>query len=291
MRLGVDLPTAAVPVADTVAAARRAEALGFDFVSSTDHPANTTPSNETWTQLTWVAACTARIAVASRVLAAPFRNPVLLAKMAETLHRLSGGRLILGLGAGGSDAELAALGCPPLAGPAKIEALTEAVTVVRGVWTSDAFTFSGRHHTVRAVAIEPRPSAPIPLWLGTFGPRALAITGAYADGWIPSLGYAPETELPAMIERVRRSAVDSGRRPSAVEAILNVEVRIEHGRDHHDGDALVGPGAYLLERLQSFLEMGFDGFNFIVRGPDSERQHRMLAEHVVPALRETPIDR
>src|SRR5437588_11461413 len=103
--LGVNIPTSAAAGADPVAAARHAEELGFDFVSSSDHPGGTSPNFETWTMLSWIAATTSRVHVATRVLGVPYRNPAMVAKMAETLARLSRGRLILGLGGGSADDE------------------------------------------------------------------------------------------------------------------------------------------------------------------------------------------
>src|SRR2546426_3421276 len=98
---GLNIETSTAAGADPVADARKAEALGFDFVSANDHLHGVDPRYETWTMLSWVAAGTSRIRVATRVLGVPYRNPAVLAKMAETFDRMSGGRLILGLGAGG----------------------------------------------------------------------------------------------------------------------------------------------------------------------------------------------
>src|SRR5437763_16721987 len=123
---GLNVSTSAAPGADPVADARRAEQLGFDFVSASDHPFAGHPTFEAWTMLTWIAASTSRIGVATRVLGVPFRRPAMVAKMAETLDRLSGGRLILGLGAGGSDAELAPIGVPVPSPSEKIAAMAEA---------------------------------------------------------------------------------------------------------------------------------------------------------------------
>src|SRR5215213_2812428 len=90
--LGLNIPTSAAPGADPVALAREAEALGFDFVSASDHLHGGQPTHETWTMLAWIAAATTRIRVATRVLAVPYRHPPVLAKMAETFDRRSGGR-------------------------------------------------------------------------------------------------------------------------------------------------------------------------------------------------------
>ena len=109
-RFGVSIIPSATGRSDPVVQARRAEELGYDIVSIWDHPHGANPSFETWTLMTWIAARTTRIHVASDVLGLPFRLPALTAKMAETLDRLSDGRLILGLGGGGGDEEFAGPG-------------------------------------------------------------------------------------------------------------------------------------------------------------------------------------
>ncbi|MDP8959321.1 MAG: LLM class flavin-dependent oxidoreductase, partial [Actinomycetota bacterium] len=107
---GLGLSTSAGSGADPVAEGRRAEQLGFDFVSASDHLHGRSPTYEPWTMLSWVAAATRGIRMATRVLAVPHRHPAVLAKMAESFDRLSEGRLILGLGGGAVDEEFRALG-------------------------------------------------------------------------------------------------------------------------------------------------------------------------------------
>src|SRR5438309_7239705 len=87
---GLNVSTSAAPGADPVADARAAEELGFDFVSANDHPCGTEPTHELWTMLTWIAAHTSRIGIATRVLGVPYRSPAVVAKMAATLDLLSG---------------------------------------------------------------------------------------------------------------------------------------------------------------------------------------------------------
>jgi alkanesulfonate monooxygenase SsuD/methylene tetrahydromethanopterin reductase-like flavin-dependent oxidoreductase (luciferase family) len=176
---------------DPVAEARHAEELGFDLVTVWDHLHGNRPSFETWTLLTWIAASTSRISVGPNVLGLPYRNPVVTAKMGETLHRLSGGRLVLGLGAGGNDHEFEAFGLPVRPPREKIESLEEAVTIIRGVWFAPSFSFEGRHYRTVGAEVEPKPSPAIPIWLGTYGRQALELTGRTADGWLPSMAYAP----------------------------------------------------------------------------------------------------
>jgi alkanesulfonate monooxygenase SsuD/methylene tetrahydromethanopterin reductase-like flavin-dependent oxidoreductase (luciferase family) len=209
---GLGIPPSVLPGTDPVAIARMAEDLGFDFVSASDHPCGTEPTYETWTMLSWIAAHTTRIRVATRVLGLPYRNPPMVAKAAETLDRLSGGRLILGLGGGYSDDEFRAFGLGVPSPREKVDGLAEAITIIRGLWSQPEFSFEGHRYRTVAAAMEPKPDHRIPIWLGTFGDRALAVTGRLADGWIPSLGYVSAEELTVMRNRVLAAAGEQAER-------------------------------------------------------------------------------
>jgi alkanesulfonate monooxygenase SsuD/methylene tetrahydromethanopterin reductase-like flavin-dependent oxidoreductase (luciferase family) len=284
LTFGVGVSTSAAPGDDPVGLALAAERLGYDFVSAADHPGGSSPSFETPTMLTWIAARTARIRVASRVLGVPLRRPAMVAKLAASLDQLSGGRLILGLGAGYSDQEIAAFGGPAQSPAAKIDALAEAIQIIRGGWTSPGFSLDGAHYSVSGLEMAPRPGHSIPIWLGTFGPRALAVTGALADGWIPSLGYKPVAEFPAMRRRIDAAAQAAGRRPDEVLGILNLNVSIDPGAPPED-DRLTGSAGQVTDQLHDLLGLGFNGFNFMPGGPDQAATLQQLAEEVMPALR------
>ncbi|HEX3488603.1 MAG TPA: LLM class flavin-dependent oxidoreductase [Streptosporangiaceae bacterium] len=281
---GIGIPAAAGPGDDPVGLARESERLGYDFVSAADHPAGSSPSYETTTMLTWIAARTSRIKVASRVLAVPFRRPAMVAKLAASLDALSGGRLILGLGAGYSDQEIAAVGGPAQSPAAKIDGLAEAIGVIRGAWTCSGYSQDGRHYSVRDLEMEPRPSPPVPIWLGAFGPRALAVTGALADGWIPSLGYRPTEEFPAMRRRIDEAALAAGRRPDEIRGILNLNLRLDPGAEP-EPDSVAGSPGQVISQLRDLLGLGFTGFNFLLNGPDRAAAMRRVADEVLPALR------
>jgi alkanesulfonate monooxygenase SsuD/methylene tetrahydromethanopterin reductase-like flavin-dependent oxidoreductase (luciferase family) len=283
VRFGLNVPTTAEPGTDPARAARKAEELGFDFVSSSDHPGGSGPSYETWTMLCWIAAATDRIHIASRVLGVPFRTPALLAKMAETLDRLSGGRLILGLGGGSGDDEFRAFGLEVPSPKEKIDGLEEAVTIIRSLWSQRDFSFDGRRYSVIGATIEPRPERRIPIWLGTFGPRSLAVTGHLADGWIPSLGYAPPEEVKVMRQRVLDAAVAAGRHPSEITCAYNIEVRLDGAPE--SPSVVSGSANEVAERLVGFTKLGFSAFNFMLSGADQDEQAERLAREVVPAVR------
>jgi alkanesulfonate monooxygenase SsuD/methylene tetrahydromethanopterin reductase-like flavin-dependent oxidoreductase (luciferase family) len=277
--VGLGITTSAARGDDPLGEARAAEKLGFDFVSASDHPVGAHPSYDTLTLLTWIAAQTSRIRVATRVLGVPFRRPAMLAKAAESLHRLSGGRLILGLGGGHSDEEIAALGAASLTPGHKVTGLSDAVTILRGAWSGAEFSHHGTQHSVNRLTLTPAPESPIPVWLGTYGPKALAVTGRLADGWIPSLGFAPPDTIPAMLGRIRDAAAAANRPDDAVRPVYNVPVVL--GR--HDDGAVSGSPGDVVEQLRGFVELGFRGFNLVLDPSDAQA----VAEEVLPALRAT----
>lgn len=277
--IGTDISTAAGHSSDPVRAAIDAERWGYDFVSASDHPAGAHPTYETVTMLTWIAARTSRISIATRVLGVPFRRPAMVAKTAESLQRLAGDRVILGLGAGYSDAEIAALGAPVTSTRDKVDGLAEALLIIRRAWAEQDVTYEGTVHSVASLTLSPGPAHPIPIWLGTFGPRTLAVTGRLADGWIPSFGFLPPAQVADRLQRIREASVEAGRAPDAVRAIYNVPVRLGGGSP---GDqAVAGSVADVVERFAGFVELGFTGFNLMPAAGQAE----VIGEELLPELR------
>ncbi len=284
MLFGLNVAPSAAPGADPVASARNAEDLGFDFVSVNDHLHGTLARHETWTLLTWIAASTSGIRVASRVLAVPYRHPAVLAKMAETLDRLSGGRLILGMGGGYSDEEFRAFGLGERSPRDKVDGLDEAIRIARGLWSETGFTFQGRLYRTEAAEIEPKPDRRIPIWLGTYGPRALALTGRLADGWIPTLELAPPERVPAMRDRVLGAAREAGREPDEITCVYNLDVRVDERADVPPS-VVAGLPEAMAERLIGFAKLGFTAVNFCPVGPGQDEQAQRLAGEVIPEVR------
>ena len=284
MLFGLNVSTSAEPGSDPVADARRAEALGFDFVSASDHLHGEAPSLETWTMLSWIAAGTSRIRVATRVLGVPYRHPAVVAKMAETFDRLSGGRLILGLGGGASDEEFRAFGLGFRSPRDKVDGLEEAVRIIRGLWSEREFTFDGRLYETERGRVEPKPDHHIPIWLGTFGDRALAVTGRVADGWIPSLDMAPPDRARVMREHIFTAAREAGRDPESITCAYNLQVRIDDREDPRPS-IVSGPPDVVAERLLGFARIGFSAVNFKPIGPGEDEQAERLAHEVIPAVR------
>lgn len=284
LMFGLNLSTSAAPDADPVGDALHAERLGYDFLSANDHPNGTSPTHELWSLLTWIAASTSRIKVASRVLGIPYRNPAMLAKMAATLQDLSHGRLILGLGGGSSDEGIAAFGIRVPTPRAKIDGLEEAVRIIRGVWSEPGFSYEGAIYSTAGANIDPKPRDPIPIWLGTFGERGLAVTGRVGDGWIPSLEMAPPERASVMRERIITAAREVGREPEEITCVYNMEICLD---DRPDPNRYVvsGPPQQVIERLLGFVDLGFTAMNFITVGPDPQEQRERLAREVLPEVR------
>jgi len=281
---GLGIPASTAPGAAPVAQARRAEGLGFDFVSTSDHPCGSQPTYETWTLLSWIAAATSRIRVATRVLGVPYRPPPMVAKMAETLDRLSAGRLILGLGGGYSDEEFRAFGLRVPSPRDKVDGLAEAILITRGLWSQRQFTFAGRLHRTDAADIEPKPAHRIPIWLGTFGNRALTVTGRLADGWIPSHSYMPPERVPAMRDRVLAAAREAGRDPAEITCAYHIQIRVDE-RAGTSPSVVSGPPAAVAEQLIGFVKLGFTALSLAPDGPAHDEQAERLAREVIPAVK------
>jgi probable F420-dependent oxidoreductase len=284
IQFGLGVTTAARDDADPVGEARLAEEVGFDFVSASDHLHGTSPTFEPWTLLTTIAASTSRVRVATRVLGLPYRPPAVLAKMAESLDRLSGGRLILGLGGGYLDAEFRAFGLRVPSPGDKIDGLDEAIQICRGLWTERTFSFDGRLYRTDGAELEPKPAHRIAIWLGMYKPRGLALTGRLADGWIPSYGFAPPDVVVALADEIRRSAEAAGRDPAEITFAYNVPVRVDDGAAA-DTSTVSGASAEVMGRLAELATLGFDAFNLIPSGAGTRDQIEQLGREVIPAIR------
>src|SRR3954451_10919025 len=139
--------------------------------------------NEAWTTATYLAAAFPRYRVGHLVLSQSYRNPALLAKMAATLQHLSGGRYVMGIGAGWLEEEYRAYDFEYPRPGIRVAQLGEAIEVLKAMWTQWPATFVGEHYRVEGAYCDPRPVTPIPILVGTNGPRALRVAARLADMW------------------------------------------------------------------------------------------------------------
>jgi len=198
-----------------------ADELGFDILGIQDHPYQRR-FFDTWTLLAAVAMRTERIRLFPDVANLPLRPPATLAKAAATLDILSGGRLELGLGAGGFWDAIKAYDGPARTAGESVSALEEAIDVIRLLWSGQhGIKFEGEFYHLRGAHSGPVPAHPIGMWLGAARPRMLALIGRLADGWVPSYGYLKEPELTAGNGRIDEAARAAGRDPAAIRRVLN----------------------------------------------------------------------
>jgi len=189
VRFGLCLPQFGSPWSQAREVAQAADEAGFDSVWVVDHfvpiPDETQPVLEAWTEVAAVAAVTRRVRIGQLVLCVSYRPPALLAKMAATLDQVSGGRLIVGLGAGWHQVEYDQYGYPfpPIA--TRLGQLGEALAILRRMWSAERTTFEGKHFTVRDAVCNPKPVQPrLPLLVGGGGERVLLrLVARHADIW------------------------------------------------------------------------------------------------------------
>jgi alkanesulfonate monooxygenase SsuD/methylene tetrahydromethanopterin reductase-like flavin-dependent oxidoreductase (luciferase family) len=275
------VPNAADPGA-LVAEARLAERAGFDLIGIQDHPYQRRYL-DTFTLLAALATATERIGLFPDVACLPLRHPAMLAKAAASIDLLSGGRFELGLGAGSFWDAIAAMGGPRRPPGQAVEALEEAIGLLRLLWSDQpSARFEGRHYRVVGLKPGPPPAHPLGIWVGAFGPRMLRLIGRLADGWVPSSPYAPPERLAAAQARIDDAAADAGRDPAAIRRLYNISGHIGPG----GGGFLDGPAAQWVEQLLPLVtETGMDTFLLWPSESPASQLERFAAE-VAPALRE-----
>jgi alkanesulfonate monooxygenase SsuD/methylene tetrahydromethanopterin reductase-like flavin-dependent oxidoreductase (luciferase family) len=198
-----------------------ADQLGFDVVGVQDHPYQRR-FYDTWTLLSAMAMRTQRITMFPDVANLPLRPPAMLAKAAATLDILSGGRVELGLGAGGFWEAIAAYGGEARTPGESVSALEEAIQVIRLLWSGQhGVRFDGKFYQLKGAHSGPVPAHPMGIWLGAYRPRMLSIVGRLADGWVPSLGYVKPPDLLEGNRRIDEAAKAAGRDPRSIRRVLN----------------------------------------------------------------------
>ena len=253
------------------AIARRAEAVGFDSIWLGDHLLYRYASGETrgpweaWTTLAGLAEATERVTLGPLVAATAFHAPFMLAKQAATVDEISGGRLVLGIGAGWNPVEFAALGAPFTY---RIGRFEESFTIVRTLLHDGYIDFEGEFYAARDAELLPRPSRPggPPLLTGSSGSRMLALTLPYVDAWnswYADTGNRPDG-VPALRAAVDGAAVAAGRVPAEIERTVAVLVQFPGGTGRVMGDTdpkqavapLRGTPDELAEALRAYAREG-----------------------------------
>jgi alkanesulfonate monooxygenase SsuD/methylene tetrahydromethanopterin reductase-like flavin-dependent oxidoreductase (luciferase family)/hemerythrin-like domain-containing protein len=274
LKFGVFVTPTAAAHEQVVRTAVTADVLGLDSVSIQDHPYQRA-FLDTWTLLTHLAAHTERVHLFPNVANLPLRHPAVLARSAATLDILSNGRAELGLGAGAFWDAIAALGGPRRTAGEAVEALAEAVAVIRALWAPGRTPrLGGAHYSLEGAKSGPFPVHDLGIYLGAYKPRMLRLTGRVADGWLPSSGYLPPSDLAAANKMIDEAALAAGRDPADVVRLYNLS-----------GDFAGQTHAWVEQLAELALEEGMSHFVLAVDLGD-DRALRRFAEEVAPAVRE-----
>jgi F420-dependent oxidoreductase-like protein len=214
-------PNPSLPYPEVLEIARHAESTGWDGFWYADHfmpdGANTrVPWAEAWTTLTAVAASVPRIRIGPLVTGNTYRHPAVLAKMAATVDHLSGGRVVLGLGAGWQENEHRQYGIPFYTVKERLERLAEACEVIKGLFANETTTFKGKHYALENAVLEPKPvQRPLPLLIGGGGEKVtLRIAAKFADEWNVWGDVATLKHKMALLDRY---CAEAGRSPRAIQ--------------------------------------------------------------------------
>lgn len=280
LKIGIQLPEVerVVPWPEYAAMARTAEAVGFDSLWVGDHLLYRSPGEEptgpweAWSTLAALAAITERVELGPLVACTSFHNPAMLAKKADTIEEISGGRLILGLGAGWNEPEYRAFGFPY---DHRVDRFDEAFTIIRTLLREGHCDFDGRYYQVRDCELRPRgprPNGP-PLMIGSKGARMLRITAPHVDSWNAWYAYygnRPE-ELPPLLGEVDAACAEVGRDPATLERTVAVLVTMPGAVTRRSGDAadraeppISGTPEELAETMRAFARFGISHLQLVL---------------------------
>lgn len=225
---------------------------------------------EAWTLLAAMAQLTRRVRLGTLVTGNGYRHPGILAKMAATVDHLSGGRLDVGLGAGGDPAD-EMLGLTIPAAGERVGRLEEAAQVLRLLWTEPQASFEGRYYRLAAALSDPKPvQSPLPLWIASNGERrGLRIVAERADAWLTATFDEAPGDLVRLSSVLDRHCADVGRDPATLRRAVQFP--------------LPATGDATLRAVEAFAAAGFTDFVFMPRGGSVERLEATNA--LLPRLR------
>ena len=272
MLVGVQLPEVEweVPFPELIAMARAAEEVGFDSIWLGDHliydlPVGPRGPWECWTSLAALGASTSRVLLGTLVASTGFHAPAMLAKQAATVDAISGGRLLLGLGAGWNEREYRAFGFPF---DHRISRFEESFTVIRALLRDGEIDFHGTFVSADQCVLHPRPARPggPPLMIGSTSPRMLSITLPHVDAW--NVWWADTANsadgFAAQKAKVDAAAHAIGRDPATLQATCAVYVQLPGGTGRQMGEyaggvvaaPISGSAASIADQLRGFGAAG-----------------------------------
>jgi probable F420-dependent oxidoreductase len=285
VRIGIQLPEVERDVRwpEYLAMARAAEESGFDSIWIGDHLLYRSPERapwEAWTLLSALAAATSRVRLGPLVACAGFHPPGVIAKMAATIDEISGGRFVLGLGAGWNADEFAAFGIPY---DRRVSRFEEAFAIVRGLLAGERVTLAGAFASVEDAVLLPPPARRVPLMIGSNGPRVLGIALPHVDAWntwYTDYGNTAEG-FAALDARISAAAREAGRPPEEIARSACAHVVLDRACAERSIEVppIEGTPDQIAARLRELADAGADEAILVVT-PITERSIRALAEVV-----------
>jgi len=266
----------------------------FDSLRIIDHLEST--DIESFTTLAYLAGLHPQLKFGHIVMCQSFRNPALVAKMGATLQFLSGGRFLLGIGAGWNEAEYKAYGYDFPPDGVRVEQLEEALQIIKAMWTGEKTTFTGKYYRVFEANCEPKPDPFPPIMVGAFKPKMLHVTAKYADEWnVASTGIRRYRRL---AEAFERACADVGRDPATVQrswsggcACMPTQAEAEriagerYSADNLEDDfGFVGAPRQVIGQMRPFIELGVSSFMVDCGGFPDLTTLQLLINEVLPAL-------
>ena len=308
MDFGLHLPasTAGVTAQDLIHFAQRAETLGFYCITVADHvivpkhisiPYPYTVDGkypgagyhlETLTTMSFLAGATHRIRFVTSVMIAPYRNPIITAKMLASLDVLSQGRVIAGLGVGWMKEEFESLQSPPFAERGRVT--DEYIRAFRELWTKDNPTFNGKYCSFSEIAFLPKPvqKPTIPIWIGGHSKQAIRRAGELGDGWhpiggVPTIPLEPE-DVQKDLEILAGFAQRAGRNPKNIRVALKGSLFDKEKKIAGRRRRFMGSAEEIASDICAYRAVGVDTMIFDVRrSTSSETLERMewMAKEVI----------
>jgi probable F420-dependent oxidoreductase len=252
--------------ADLLGEVRTADATGWHGVWLADHympnTGDTTPARgdtyECWSLLPALAAVTERIRIGTLVSPTSVHHPALLAKRAATIDQLSGGRMVLGLGAGWQVNEHHAYGIELEPAGKRVSRFEEAIQIVRSMLSEESTTFHGAYYDITDAPADPKPvQSPLPLLVGTRGPRMRRITARHANEW--NTWGTPEQAAVARGALIE-ACDEVGRDPATMRTSINALIGLGESAAPPGRAVICGSAQQLVDQLGQYADLGFDEF-------------------------------
>ena len=249
------------------------------------------PIQEGWTRLTYLAALCPRYLVGHLVLSQSYRNPGLLGAMAATLQAYTGGRFVLGLGAGWLEEEYRAFHYDYPSGGTRVDQLAEAIQLIKALWNGQPATFHGEHYGIDG-AVSLRPDPMIPVLVGTNGPKALKVVARHADWWAWDGPWGGAYQL--AYERLQAACAEIGRPFEDITLVGELTISLPddptdfeatYKHDFYPGQVFNVAGPTPADVIRQIEELVDHGVTHLPLGFENERQLRRFVDEVVPHVR------